>query len=298
MPTVTCPSGHRLQVPDRQIGRTIICPTCDASFVAEAGGGAFEFGEEQGGSSRGVPPLPGGGRAPQEPSQLATQLNNFVGKPLMFVGLVLAVLGRGCDATSMRAVTRTHGLYSQAREAVDLEWDLKQAVLAQEIEQNQRARTKLDQERFKPAAPGDDIAKRQEEFKKRSDKLLKEKESLDKKAEQQRSDRSEELIKKESGDWKPLRTAALQASNDHRMASYYYEWVFIFGTVVLVLGLLTVAFTGQGAERWISYIIIAIISFSVYVGGAAWIESIATSTQGMQQRSLPPLDRGGGRFPR
>jgi hypothetical protein len=41
---------------------------------------------------------------------------------------------------------------------------------------------------------------------------------------------------------------------------------------------LILAFTGQGAERWIAYIMIAIITFSIYVGGAAWIESIYMST--------------------
>ena len=66
------------------------------------------------------------------------------------------------------------------------------------------------------------------------------------------------------------------------MVSYWHEWLFIIGSVVLALGLLTVAFTGKGPEQWISYIMIAIITFSIYVGGTAWIESTISSFGGQR----------------
>ncbi len=47
--------------------------------------------------------------------------------------------------------------------------------------------------------------------------------------------------------------------------SYWREWCFVIGTVILAVGLLTVGFTGRGAERTICLIMIAIITFSIYI---------------------------------
>jgi hypothetical protein len=115
------------------------------------------------------------------------------------------------------------------------------------------------------------------DFQKRLNDLQKEQASLNKELNRVRDEQTGALADKDATEWKPLREASLKAASNHQMAVYWYEWIFIFGTVVLVLGILTLAFTGQGAERWIAYIMIAIITFSIYVGGAAWIESMVSS---------------------
>jgi hypothetical protein len=51
--------------------------------------------------------------------------------------------------------------------------------------------------------------------------------------------------------------------------------------VILVVGLLTVGFGGEKHERLICLIMIAIITFSVYVGGLAWINTIVSSATSM-----------------
>jgi hypothetical protein len=148
---------------------------------------------------------------------LQTTANWFVGKPLLFLGLVLVLFGRGCDAIGMRSVGRTK---AQFQEAV------------------------LDE-------------------KKKS-------EGKDKK------EPSEQDLKR----LKDLGDTADRAMLYHAMWSYWYVWVFVFGTLLLMTGLLLVAFFGQGPERWVAYIIIAIVSFSIYVGGFAWVESVVSSFSG------------------
>ena len=44
----------------------------------------------------------------------------------------------------------------------------------------------------------------------------------------------------------------------------------IFASIVLASGLLVVGWNADGAERWISLVMLAIITFSVYIGGLAW----------------------------
>src|SRR5262249_49867302 len=54
-------------------------------------------------------------------------INSLLGKPLLLIGLLAAVVGRGCDATGMRSVARSDAAYRQATIAFDLEWDAKAA---------------------------------------------------------------------------------------------------------------------------------------------------------------------------
>lgn len=80
---------------------------------------------------------------------------------------------------------------------------------------------------------------------------------------------------------------ARTAQNAHMMWAYWYQIYFILGSFFLMVGLLALAFTAQGAEKWVAYIMIAIITFSIYVGGFAWVESLVTSAQGGMQSVLP-----------
>lgn len=302
MPQVSCPNGHRIQVTDRHIGQTVKCPSCQATFIAAAlgGGSPFDFGHEDEGEDRGhrsrgarsvetfeepQPEAPVRGRAKGQGGagglSLVWLMNNFAGKPLLFFGLLFVVLGRGCDATSMRSVTRTDAYYRQAKVAFQLEWEGKTAPAQQKIDKVNRQISETYE------------GMQDQDTQKRRNELMKEKTEADKELNRLRRDMNTAQVDNENGAWKPLREAALKGQNNHRMAIYWYEWLFIFGTVVLVLGLLIVAFTGEGAERWIAYIMIAIITFSIYVGGAAWIESIMSSST-----TAPPIETPRPPFPK
>lgn len=267
MPHVTCPKGHRLQVADRHIGQVVKCPSCQSSFIAQNGGEAFEFDENDRSENKGSPRASRGVKDLPEGVSIVSLANSFVGKPLLVFGLIFVILGRGCDATSMRSVSWTEAHYRQGKVAFQLEWESKLSVIQQKLDRQNRLISDLPRS----------LEKRDDEFRTRMNELQNEKISLERELTKSRLEHSSALAENENGAWKPLREASLKASTDHRMAIYWYEWAFIIGTIVLVLGVLTLAFTGQGAERWSAYIMIAIITFSIYVGGAAWIESVINS---------------------
>ncbi len=222
MPVAVCPNGHRIQIQDQHIGRTVNCPSCHASFVAmpQTGGPGEDAFTDMSGGGMGAAP----GAAPRRrsgPGNLPAKANWFIGKPLLFIGLILVLFGRGCDSISMRSVGRANAVYQleKTRKMIDATTPEKMKALQE-------------------------------------DKALKQ-----------------------------MQEDAAMAGLSHNAAAYWYVWIFVFGTLLLMLGLLVIAFTAQGSEKWVAYIIIAIVTFSIYVGGAAWIESVVSSFSGMGQPS-------------
>lgn len=71
-------------------------------------------------------------------------------------------------------------------------------------------------------------------------------------------------------DWEPLEAAARNAPYLHAVYAYWCAVAFLVGAVCLSVGLLLVGFSGQGSERWICLTIVAIIAFSLFVGGTPW----------------------------
>ena len=57
---------------------------------------------------------------------------------------------------------------------------------------------------------------------------------------------------------------------------FWLEVLFVLGTVCFSLGLLVSGFTGEGAGRWISMVMLAIIVFSIYIGGTAWMATLTS----------------------
>lgn len=89
---------------------------------------------------------------------------------------------------------------------------------------------------------------------------------------------SKERAELEKDDWAELKSAARDASSSNAMWGYWREWMFLAGTIVLVLGLVGTAFTsGVLVERILCLLMMAIITFSIYIGGLAWIGSIASN---------------------
>ena len=70
-----------------------------------------------------------------------------------------------------------------------------------------------------------------------------------------------------------VRKDAREAAISNTKLAYFREWLFVIGSIVLAMGLLHVGFNGTGPERIICLIMLAIITFSVYVGGVPWISS-------------------------
>jgi hypothetical protein len=275
MPVVICPNGHRLQVGDRQIGQTITCPSCQAEFEAKEDELNFTAGDPAKAKRK------DNSKTQDKFAYIAWLINSCVGKPLLFVGLVLAVVGRGCDATGLRSVSRTNAQYFQQQTTFKLEWEGKRSTAKLAVDKKNREITEHFENMDKKKGAGEDFQKKLKELQDDQNKLQKD---LNKIQSEEAAKRSE----KEASEWKPYREAAMSAANHHRMWVYWYELLFICGTIVLVLGVLTVAFsTSQPAERWVAYIMIAIITFSIYVVGVAWLESIITSSGSAPPPQMP-----------
>ena len=91
----TCPKGHRLQVSDSHLGQRIQCPACNESFVVSDGGR--------------MPPPParaGRGflaRAPARSASDSGPAARWTGRPLVAIGLILALLPKGCESINQHS---------------------------------------------------------------------------------------------------------------------------------------------------------------------------------------------------
>jgi hypothetical protein len=175
-------------------------------------------------------------------------------------------MGRGCDAMGMRSVARANAQYAQAMVDFESEYGEKITKLQAEISK------KLNQKEGN-----------------------KDTTNIQKDLDKAREDYNNARIDKNAGEWRPLREAMASAQNHNRMWTYWYQLIFLIGTVILTGGVLTLAFTGEGIEKWFGLIVAVIIVFSIYIGGTAWIESIITSAQSADIRpNIPVPNRGGG----
>ncbi len=236
MPVISCPNGHQLNLRDEVIGKTIRCPSCAATFVAQS----LDISVDPQDSV--VAPLRSRRRASGGAKGMATALNNFVGRPLMYVGLLLVILGKGCDGLDARGVARTEALLVRAKYYFNTSFEKK---IDQAIEED-------DNER----------------------------------AENLRKLRDKERKKLEKGEWKDLQESMAVASINYPIAAYWHKWLDLAGTVLLLCGLILVAILAQSSERWIAYIMIGIITFSIYVIGAGWIDVGAKMPQSQIPREF------------
>ena len=78
-----------------------------------------------------------------------------------------------------------------------------------------------------------------------------------------------------------LEEKANNSGIQNMMWGYWTEWIFVIGSILLMIGLILVGFTGIGAERIICLAMIAIIMFSIYIGGIAWLSSVVNTVAGV-----------------
>lgn len=74
----------------------------------------------------------------------------------------------------------------------------------------------------------------------------------------------------EKDDWKELQRDASHAQYDQPINAYWLRWLSLLGSIALVIGLLLVGFYGTGPERMVCLIMLAIITFALFVGGASF----------------------------
>ncbi len=227
----TCPKGHRLQVSDSHVGQRIQCPACNESFVVSNG-------------SQSQPPQApnrGWSVSPEAARDLPLQAR-WIGRPLVAVGLLLALLSKGCDAINLRNATRASVVAQTTVEQFDEDVQAKKLALqndARSLGARDEAKT--------------DDRKRAEE--------------LRKELAEYETQTTKDRRSKEAGEWHELRTAVHSAKRTFAVNSYWHELFFVFAAVVLVSGLLIVSWCADGAERWIGLVMLAIVTYGLFVGG-------------------------------
>lgn len=299
--TVTCTCGAQFRVKEAHAGRQTKCPNCDEPMlipdaIAAADAGDVDEADEIDdysemdasphtvGSSKGLRSWLGTGGS----GETLLGMNRTCGAIMLLLGFVMVLTSRGCSTIAGRSKSRANARYQmlmnvvldrQTYERADIEEEISDLQDEQQELRKKAQTTGTREERdafnkqmadLNPA-----LAKKQAAFGKLKKKQLAERRKL------------------QRGAWREQFESARDAALQKSTGSYWREWVFVVGTLILSIGLLAVGFTGQGSEKTISLIMIAIITFSIYIGGTAWLDSIFDSVDSSNRnnvREIQPPD--------
>jgi hypothetical protein len=245
MREVQCPKGHRLQITEAHLGKQVRCPMCGETFAVPEGVGQTIPVAIEPGPPPLVPPPPGPGAQARTPAMKTAlwPVNGLcVGRPLVLLGLLLVLGSRGCDALGKRAVEAARAKDSLAQTQFDDAWQEKQQ--------------KLEDQRKRLSDSGASTEESRTELSRIEEQLARLAE-----------DRQKEKAALEKGQWRDQQIKARDATAKNQIAAYWREWAFVGGTIGLTFGLVIVSWSAQGAERWVSLIMLAIITLSIYVIG-------------------------------
>ena len=172
-----------------------------------------------------------------------------LGQWLLVGGFLLVIASKGCDAVGKRYADRLKSQATLATREFNYEYDLRQSRLELEREEiNSKSEiSNYDQQRL---------------------------ESIDESLVELREDRDNEQRRLRRTTWQRMQHSADTADANQQQWALFHTMAFVLGSMVLVVGLLIVGLSSQGAPSWLCLGILAIIAFSLYVGGAAWMGAL------------------------
>lgn len=173
------------------------------------------------------------------------QVIRSVGRGLVVLGVLIVLMSRGCDSLGVRKVARLQALADTAESDFQRSWDRAKSLLEDE-QTSLSERTDLnnvEQQRLNnlPAEM--------------------------KKLEREKKDEQRQLRRSK---WAGFQIAAEDAESSNRIWGYWRLIGFLFGTMVLAVGLLFVTPTTEGPERWICLVMLTVILYSVYTSDSVW----------------------------
>jgi hypothetical protein len=160
---------------------------------------------------------------------------------LIMVGLLLVIGARGCEVMAGHSARSTANEYTLAVAEFDNDASSNEASINSRIEA-------LEEKEEKSADDNTAISDLQKKLNEMHDENRKEKRKL------------------AATDWRELQHDARVASASLDSSRWRYAAMFLLGSLVLMAGLVTVGFTGTGAERMVCLIMIAIITLALYGG--------------------------------
>ena len=282
----TCPKGHRVQITEIHFGKQVRCPTCDEPFMAP------DLGEK----ATPGPPLPGnpangGGNAVAAGSAMGSdrliRFSLLAGRPMLAVGLVLVMFSRGCDTIGNRAVKRAQAKQDLAKtkfenkqETARLKIQEKLNKIDDKAQQFRRKESRLNEEiaaetdADRRAGLRTELTNLQDARKAEAEADKEERERLTKELSELTDEQQTEQRDFDNGEYRDYRIAAEEATANNSINGYWRQIFFVFSSLVLAVGLLTVSWTSRGAERWICLVMLAILTFSIYIAGTAWVPGL------------------------
>ncbi len=170
--------------------------------------------------------------------EIVNQWGGRYARLIVLLGLLLVVVGRGCDSFGVKYAKRQQVLVELARANSDTSFRQRKSEIQSRIDALQRrsSATALDQQSL--ATYRDQLLKADREF-----------------AEQQ------SLLARTT--WLDLENKAQFASSEHVAWQPLYEVIAVLGSAVLAYGLLCVAFTGEATERWGCWILLGVLLASL-----------------------------------
>ena len=157
-----------------------------------------------------------------------------LGRPLLFVGLLLVVAADGCERLGQREVLRREARAELAQRQFQDEWDRRRARLEAAADASDEVRSNGQREAQR--------AKLDAEMETARENL-------------------------EQGRWRELRVAARDAEAHQRMWSYWRTWLLLIGMLALAAGLAARALQGVPAERWLCLVLLGVLLLSILVAG-------------------------------
>ena len=168
----------------------------------------------------------------------------FAGRPMAAAGLILVLLARGCDVLAKRGFESTVAQAKVAKAKFNDPWtrqtsEIKRKIAALEEKENPTpADTKEIQDARKSLT---DVEKAQ----------------------------AKRVATFEGTTLQDALNAATYAESDYLAGTYWREMLFLFGGIVLALGLLMVSRVAEGAERWVALTMLAIITASLFISNVS-----------------------------
>jgi hypothetical protein len=160
-------------------------------------------------------------------------------------GLLMVLLAQGCDLAARRQVDRLQGMAELGPAQLRDEWDRKRI----ELEDKLRELRETADNSASSSARQIEINQQLAELKERHE---------EQEAERQRHQ------------WRYDSIAARDAKANYLMGRYWRTLLFVTGSFVFTLGLLALGSTASGAERWLCWTMLAIVVYSIFVGGSVW----------------------------
>ncbi len=165
---------------------------------------------------------------------------------MLAAGLILVLLARGCDLLAKRGVDSVTAQAKVAQVQFDDPW-------AKQISEIERKIATLEEKETPTPADTKEIQDARTS--------LRDVEKAKQKA----------LRAFQATTLRDVTVAARDAESAYLISAYWREMLFVFGAIVLALGLLLVSWVAEGAERWVSLTMLAIITVSLFIGSAVWV---------------------------